>query len=1573
MSDLLIGAGGGGGGGKGGGGKAYTPSTAQDGLDSVQYAQLIDLISEGEIEGLKNGLKSIFINNTPLQNADNSYNFQNVSVYTTTGTQNQASIPISNNIENEISVGTQVLNGLPVIKSITSPNVDAARITITVPQLQTFTDKGDIVGASVNLQIAVQYAGGGFQTVIDDVISGRSGDLYQKDYIVNFTGSKPVDVRVTRVTADSADPKLSNAISFSALTEITYARLRYPNSALVGLRIDAEQFSSIPSRSYLVRGIKIKIPNNATVDATTGRLIYSGTWNGTLGAAAWCTCPSWILYDLLTSTRYGFGDHIQPASLDKWSFYSASVYANQLVADGFGGQEARFACNVNIQTQEEAFKVVNDLCSVFRAQSYWSTGTLTVSQDKPTDSAYLFTLANTLEGGFSYQNSSKKTRPTVALVSYLDLTTREIAIEAVEDSTAIAKYGVITTQVSAFACTSRGQASRIGKWLLYEENNSEIVSFVASIEAGVICRPGQVIEISDPMRAGSRRGGRISSATTTTITVDDATGLTLANSPTLSCILSDGSVQARAVLSITGKVIAVATAFSSAPNANSIWIFESNDLQTSTWRVLGVSEQDQCQYAVTAISYNASKYAYIEDGAPLLERDVSNLNEIPAAPTNLAFTEALYSYQSQVRAKVIAGWKPVLGVNQYEVRWRKDSGNWTVIRQPSVDFEILDITPGLFEFTVYSLNAAGKPSSTALEGSITALGKTAPPSDVTGFISTIDPNIGVVFSWDVVPDIDASGYEIRRGDSWEAATLVTQVSATTYKLGILPQGTTTYLIRALDTSGVYSSAAASTTVTISSPSTPSVTAAVAGDLVTLSWPVSTGSYSIASYTVRSNVGAVGEISTTTTSLPITWNGSRTFYVKAVDLTGAQSSEGAVTVNVIQASAPSVSLAYAGQNAVLTWNEVNGTTKTRFYQISIGASVIGTIQTTNFSIRVDWTGARTFSVRAVDANGNFGSSASIAISPSAASAPTVSSSISGAQVVLTWESVQGSLPTAYYDVRYGSNFASGISLGIINGNSFTTNGAWNGNRTFWVAATDTAGNLGAAGSRTVTINSAAAPTITPSFAGNMLTLNWTGVSGSLPVIAYEIRRGATYATATVLGQTQSTTYKIEPTWVGGQTFWVTSINSNNDLGTSGSAVATVVAPPAPSITNTFKGEQVVLSWNAVQGSLDTDFYQVRRGNVFSSASIIAEIKSTVYSLKVDWSGTQKFWVVAVDSRGNQGTEDDQDVVITPPSQPTITQQVVDNNVLLQWTDSTQTLPITVYELRKGTTWGSASVIGTKQGKFTSVFETVSGNFVYWLAGIDSSGTYGTPGSVSAFVNQPPDYVLKFNQNSTFSGTKTNVYTTSGILYANVDTTETWQSHFTARGWSTPQDQINAGYPIYGLPSQTSGQYLETIDYGTVLAGTKVSMTLTSNIIAGSITITPTISVRRLPTDAWTVYAGVNSVFATNFQYVRAQYDFSSSGGDDLLEITGLNVRLDSKLRNDAGTSTANAGDAGGTVVTFSVPFIDVDSISVTPVGTTPVIAIYDFVDVPNPTSFKVLLFNSGGTRISGAFSWSARGV
>lgn len=822
----IAGAGGGGGSSKGGGGGATsTPTEAADTLNSSQYAQVVDLISEGEIAGLKNGLQSIYLNNTPLQNANGTYNFQNVTVDTRTGTQAQSAIRFLSDVQNEVPVGLQVEEGTPITKTITDTDVDAVRVTITVPQLQQFEDDGDIIGASVQLQIQVQYNGGGYTTVIDDTITGRSADQYQRDYGIGLTGAFPVDIRVVRITPNSVSAKLANAFSWSAYTEITYAKLRYPNSALVSLRIDAEQFSSVPSRSYLIRGIKVAIPNNATVDSGDGRLIYSGIWSGTFGAAQWTTDPAWILWDLLTSKRYGFGDHISASQLDKWAFFAASQYASALVPSGFGGFEPRFSCNVNIQTQEEAYKLINDMCSVFRAMPYWSSGSLTVAQDSPASAAYLFTLANVSEEGFTYQGGSLKGRPTVAVVSYLDLNQRDIAYETVEDQAAIAKYGVVTTEISAFACTSRGQAARIGEWLLYSEQyESEVISFTASIDAGVLVRPGQIIEVSDPMRAGSRRGGRIVSATTTAITVDDATGLPTSGG-TLSVILSDGTVQARAVSSRSGAVITVSSAFSSAPNVNSVWVYQTDDLQTSLWRVISVAEQDEAQYAISALAYNASKYDYIERDRPLQQRDITNLNTVPAAPTNLRYEEVLYESNGRALSKIILSWQKVVGVNQYRVRWRFGTNNWQEENVFTSDYEILDNKQGIYEVQVYSVSAAFLRSTLPALLTINAQAKSAPPADVTGINMVPIDEASAILSWDRATALDVllGGKVLIRhstvmsGALWEASQDIVAAAAGNQTQKLVPLLDGTYLLKFEDDTGNRSLNAATAVVDLPEP------------------------------------------------------------------------------------------------------------------------------------------------------------------------------------------------------------------------------------------------------------------------------------------------------------------------------------------------------------------------------------------------------------------------------------------------------------------------------------------------------------------------------------------------------------------------------------------------------------------------------------------------------------------------------------------------------------------------------------------------------------------------------------
>jgi predicted phage tail protein len=587
----------------------------------------------------------------------------------------------------------------------------------------------------------------------------------------------------------------------------------------------------------LIRGIKIRIPSNATVDQTTGALVYTGIWNGTFGAAQWCSDPAWILWDLLTSTRYGFGEHIltdaekanfngNASRLDKFSFFAASQYCNEIVPDGFGSYEPRFSCNVNIQTSEEAYKLINDMCSVFRAMPYWAVGSLTVSQDKPVDPAYLFTLANVTEEGFSYSGSSLKARPNVAVVSYLDIGrfdpstgqqiqgTRDITYEVVEDAEAIAKYGVVKTELSAFACTSRGQAHRIGEWLLYSERyEGETVTFATSMDAGVIVRPGQVISIADPVKAGARRGGRISSATTTAITVDDATGLTAPG--TISAILPTGTVELRTVQSIAGNVVTATSAFSTAPGANSVWVYETSNIQTSTWRVLGIAEQDGSKYAITALSYNSSKYNYVERDQPLQQRDITDLNIVPAAPNNLTAVELLYDAGGIAKSKLVIDWDSVEGVQNYRIRYRPTNGNFTDLRIQRVDFEILDNTPGVYEIEVYSIGANLRTSVQPAFLTQQTFGKTAPPADVENVSLIPGDQLSGVLTWDRSPDLDVllGGKVLIRhstalsGATWEESQEIVAAAAGSQTQKQVPMLEGTYLLKFEDDTGNRSTTA----------------------------------------------------------------------------------------------------------------------------------------------------------------------------------------------------------------------------------------------------------------------------------------------------------------------------------------------------------------------------------------------------------------------------------------------------------------------------------------------------------------------------------------------------------------------------------------------------------------------------------------------------------------------------------------------------------------------------------------------------------------------------------------------
>ena len=781
-----------GGGSKGGSGDP--PTITPDNLHSKQFATLLDLISEGEIEGfaspskegrtkgttayLNAAKKDIFLDNTPILNAtadstnpsNTDFNHTNIGFDVRFGTDPQTKMSKVSGSASTFGVGQEVKNGNPITRQLTNnSDLDAVKITITVPFLQKLEDDGDISGSKITFDIQIQYNGGGYTTVHSDTIKGRTADAYNRQYRIDLTGAHPVDVRLVKTSADSTD-KIQRDLIWQSYSELEDDVSTYPNSAYTRLRLDSEFFSRIPARKFRVRGIKVRIPGaganssgTPTVDLQTGRIIYPAGYifNGVMGAAQWTTCPAMILLDLLTNTRYGLGNHIIDSNLDLFSFVTASKFSNELVDDGFNGQEARFACNINIQTSVEAFSVINTLSGIMRCMPIWSEGALLLTQDSPKDPSYLFTLANVGPEGFSYTGSSLKTRATVVAVSYFNMETRDLDFEEVEAEAAYRnKYGLHVKRVKALGCTSRGQARRFAKAILFaEQRETEVVTFSVSMESGVVVRPGTIISIADPARSGVRRGGRISSATTTQITVDDsdATDLSDENNPKLSVIMPNGTVETKNVTSISGKVITLESALSQTPNVNSIWMLENDTVSAQSFRVMSVEERDNISYGVSALAYVNEKYAFIEDGESITPQQISVLNLLKPAPSELSANETIVLINNQPVSKLIVRWQPVVGVSNYMINYRYNDNNIVSATTSSPDFEIFNTKIGSYEVSIFSLNAALTPSASPATEIFTTIGKTAVPADVTGLTGEpINDGKEVRLRWNLATDLDVT-------------------------------------------------------------------------------------------------------------------------------------------------------------------------------------------------------------------------------------------------------------------------------------------------------------------------------------------------------------------------------------------------------------------------------------------------------------------------------------------------------------------------------------------------------------------------------------------------------------------------------------------------------------------------------------------------------------------------------------------------------------------------------------------------------------------------------------------------
>lgn len=740
--------------GKGGGG-GHTPVEAKETSRSKQLVKIVEVISEGEVDGLADGMKSVYFDNTPVQNKDGSYNFNNVQLEGRVGSQVQDVIAGFNTSEKEVSVGTQVRKNLPITRTVTDNKVSRLRLTIGVQSLFSQNENGDTTDTTVNLVITI-----GPQSYPVS-ISGKYSSQYLQQHTFDNLPPVPFTVKVERVTEDSKSQRLQNNTVWSSYTEIIDTEFTYPNTALIGVKFDSEYFSNIPARTYDLLGLRVKVPSN--YDTRTRK--YTGMWDGTF-KTDWTDNPAWILYDVVTSKRYGLGNRLGEFGADKWALYQVSQYCDQLVPDGFGGQEPRFTCNAWLTEQRSAYDVINDVCSIFRAMPVWNGQQLTVVMDRPSDPVWTYTNANVSKDGFSYTFSAKKARHNAIQVEYADKDNGyEKAIEYVSDDESIRRNGLNVKKITAFGCTSRGQAHRTGLWLLQTEKlETKTVSFVVGAE-GLMHVPGDIIKVADAYYAGTNVGGRVLAVNGKKVTLDRE--ISVNGNSYFSYINAQAKHQDIKIVSANGAEITLEQE-PAGLEAYGVWSLSTQQVTSQLFKALSVKEETKGKYTITALQHEPQKEAIVDNGAKFEPKAASIL----AVPQVSNIGVAVNSDGSVSFAGDVTGGN---GVIKYDFRIYKDGALYDIrLGQTSPNLNLDSLENGEYTVVILVKNERGQVLSERTQTFI--IDKPPAPTGVrvTGGLGNI------TIEWDWINDATATEIFVSKTNDIKTATRLTRVTAKTY-------------------------------------------------------------------------------------------------------------------------------------------------------------------------------------------------------------------------------------------------------------------------------------------------------------------------------------------------------------------------------------------------------------------------------------------------------------------------------------------------------------------------------------------------------------------------------------------------------------------------------------------------------------------------------------------------------------------------------------------------------------------------------------------------------------------------
>ncbi|EPQ4575786.1 TipJ family phage tail tip protein, partial [Klebsiella pneumoniae] len=710
---------------KGGGSKQRTPTEQPDDLQSVAKAKILLALGEGEFAGGLTG-KDIYLDGTPLENADGSQNFSGVSWEFRPGTQAQTYIQGIPGTENEISVGTEVSSKTAWTHTFTNTQLSAVRVRLKWPSLMKQEDDGDVVGNTVKYAIDLQTDGGAWQTVLETAVTGKTTSGYERSHRIDLPQAGSTwTLRLRKISPDANSVKVGDVMTLQSYTEVIDAKLRYPNTALLYIEFDSSQFNgSIPQISCEPRGRVIRVPDNYNPETRE----YTGVWTGGF-KWAWTDNPAWIYYDIVIADRFGLGNRLSSANISKWTLYQIAQYCDQLVPDGRGGDgmEPRYTCNVYVQERNDAYTVLRDFAAIFRGMTCWNGEQIVVQADMPRDVDFTYTRANII-GKPRYSSSSSQVRYTNALVSWSDPDNAYAdAMEPAFIPELVSRYSFNQLELTAIGCTRQSEAHRKGLWGILTNNKDRVVEFDVGLD-GRIPQPGYIIALADELLAGRVNGGRISAVNGRVITLDR--DVDAKPGDRLQLNLPSGISQSRTIQAVNGRrQITVTTAYSETPERECVWAVESNDLFLQQYRVTGVKENGDATLTITGVSHDPDKFARIDTGAIIDQRPVSVLpagNQSP--PDDIVITSRSVVNQGISVETMQVTWSAVSGAIAYEAQWRRNDGNWiNVPRSSTTSFEVSGIYAGRYLVRVRAINAAEISSGWAYSEEKTLTGKVGEP------------------------------------------------------------------------------------------------------------------------------------------------------------------------------------------------------------------------------------------------------------------------------------------------------------------------------------------------------------------------------------------------------------------------------------------------------------------------------------------------------------------------------------------------------------------------------------------------------------------------------------------------------------------------------------------------------------------------------------------------------------------------------------------------------------------------------------------------------------------------------